>query len=663
MILSFEAFVNGQVFEPLWSSGFDGRLTDGYKPPVYDVSNFGERVRAKLADLKELGVGGIVVYFDFTDDYLESEAGWQRFITGLRAAAELDLRIWIYDEKGYPSGTAGGKVLEDHPELEAMGIKQMIVENPEPGSTITIPDPRASVYQVFGVFPDGHRQRLYGRIGGRVVQVPDEQLTSIEAYFIAPLFEGTFAFAAGGRRYLNVLDRRAVNRFLQLTHVRYFKRIPADLWQHVDAFFTDEVALQSHADMPGGKPNYQGDPYDPNMPTYPSIPWSEELEERFAEGIWNGFQTPLQTAVSSLFNRRECGEGAKRMRRQFWQTVSRQYVSAYAQQATDVCAAMGVDTSGHMLGEDTILQQVILHGSLIQTLKAFARPGVDLLSCRIEDFHRDLLTHKTAQSASFFGSGKGVMTETSDYFESANAANRVLLPPEDIKCVLAMQYLLGVRDFCLLFALDRFTPEVHKDICGFISRLVDLGEGCAYRPEFGLYYPIERMWEEYVPTHPAGDYCCASLNTGSVGVGSAKLLALDKLTTDTVKQLFHSNRQFVLCEKPDIASLPHRGIQRIVYYPEDIGLPLGLVAGSGVDITWLDRLNIEIPPSDIKAGPNVLYATYDGFVFALNTGRKPSHIEVPGSAKAVFPLIGDTAHQIDARVDLPPLACAFLYNV
>ena len=151
IVHSFEGLING---------------TDAIEVMAYgrflrpcDLSNFEERVRIELEKLVERGIGGIGVNFGI-DGYLESEEGWQRFILGLEIAVELNLKIWIYDENGYPSGFAGGLVLRDHPELEAKGIKRLKIENPRIPLSIAPPEPEALIYAVFGIGEDGKRIKL-----------------------------------------------------------------------------------------------------------------------------------------------------------------------------------------------------------------------------------------------------------------------------------------------------------------------------------------------------------------------------------------------------------------------------------------------------------------------------------------------------------------------
>ena len=267
-ILSFEGFVNG-------IRSHDDVLTSS-RPPSYDLSDFQARVRAELRKLRGLGVGGLVVNYGYADAYLEGDEGWRRFLSGLRAAVQLGFRIWIYDEKGYPSGTAGGRVLRGHPELEAAGLKRWLVKAPRTPAAITLPDPRARLYAVYGSFADGRRARLPAPAGGQTVELKEDGLVDAEVYFLAPLFEGTHAAfnLSASRRYINLLDPRAIERFMQLTHVEYHRRIPAELRQSVEAFFTDEPSLMSHALTAANAP-VQEDRVDNELPLYPSVPWSD----------------------------------------------------------------------------------------------------------------------------------------------------------------------------------------------------------------------------------------------------------------------------------------------------------------------------------------------------------------------------------------------------
>ena len=65
------------------------------------------------------GLGGVVCNVG-GENYLNSEEEWSQLVKGVRSMHENNLRVWIYDELGYPSLSAGGLVLEGHPDLESL---------------------------------------------------------------------------------------------------------------------------------------------------------------------------------------------------------------------------------------------------------------------------------------------------------------------------------------------------------------------------------------------------------------------------------------------------------------------------------------------------------------------------------------------------------------
>ena len=66
-------------------------------------------MRASFQSLLDMGISGIVTNVSL-ENYLADERAWAVLGRGIKLAHEMGLRVWIYDEKGYPSGTAGGLV-------------------------------------------------------------------------------------------------------------------------------------------------------------------------------------------------------------------------------------------------------------------------------------------------------------------------------------------------------------------------------------------------------------------------------------------------------------------------------------------------------------------------------------------------------------------------
>lgn len=90
----------------------------------------------RLHDLKSKGYGGVVTNVAFTN-YMLDEAYMNIFRSTVTKAKEEGMRVWIYDENGYPSGTAGGLTIKSNPDYEAKAIAS-IIKRVNVGEEITI---------------------------------------------------------------------------------------------------------------------------------------------------------------------------------------------------------------------------------------------------------------------------------------------------------------------------------------------------------------------------------------------------------------------------------------------------------------------------------------------------------------------------------------------
>lgn len=68
----------------------------------------------QIQDMKDVGCGGFIIHArtGLKTEYLSEE--WFSLVSFcLQRAKELHLNVWIYDDNGWPSGFAGGKLLQD----------------------------------------------------------------------------------------------------------------------------------------------------------------------------------------------------------------------------------------------------------------------------------------------------------------------------------------------------------------------------------------------------------------------------------------------------------------------------------------------------------------------------------------------------------------------
>ena len=162
------------------------------------------------------------------------------------------MRVWLYDEPGYPSGTAGGLVTSNHPERVASGYL-ISSTNATAGTTVKIAIPpgrfvAAAVWPLKGGRLVASRRRdvtVEEDHANAVWTAPDgSESWRLAAWSIGELYEGTHAAVNLSRRipYINLLSREPTDTFIASTHEKYAEAFGGDL-SMFDSLFTDEPSL------------------------------------------------------------------------------------------------------------------------------------------------------------------------------------------------------------------------------------------------------------------------------------------------------------------------------------------------------------------------------------------------------------------------------------
>ena len=403
----------------------------------------------------QCGLGGLVFNVG-GEGYVNNQANWDRFVKGAKNVDAAGLRMWIYDEDGYPSLEAGGIVLAENPEL----------------------------------------------VSKELVWDKDAE----EPFYVRDCFEFTHSAnnLAGVRRYPNPLEKAADDRFVELTHKRYKKELGDELYNKVEAFFTDEPSMM--AVNIGPLPEEQlakvtvFDPIDPEKKQLPILPWCSDLLDRYQER-WG---EDLSKHYSSLFT----GDSPedKKIRSQYWKLIGELFSERYFGTIHRWCqSAGGPVASGHTLGEEDSILHVPTDGNKLKTLKEFDIPGLDLLTSDPETCRGwSWSTAAFPCSAARFIGQRRTMSEVSDIAECL--LKDTLVPLDWMNATAAWQAAWGVTDFTLYYGIkggDKFpyrNEASHKAYCDFVGRLnAILLDAQPVRPVL-LYYPIETMQEEFLPS-------------------------------------------------------------------------------------------------------------------------------------------------------------------
>ncbi len=310
---------------PFWS--WNGRLDEA-------------RLRRQLREMVHGGMGGVFPHsrYGLRQPYL-AEPWWEAIRVCLDEARAAGVKVYIYDEDRWPSGTAAGMVTVAHPEFGSR-----FLERSSPGvMPSTAPEQWA-----FRVVLDAE-----GRLGAyHPASAAAGAEGQLEIYRVR--LEEPSAWYNGGA-YLDTLNPAAVDAFLAITHEAYAQRFGDDFGSLIPAFFMDET----HYGTCGGRNK---------------VHWSAVLEAEFLRR--RGYA--LTAHLPELFHELSGGRFS-RVRHDFRRTLTELFVINFTGRVAAWCERHGVALTGHLLEEETLSRQIANIGAAMPHYALMQWPGIDIL--------------------------------------------------------------------------------------------------------------------------------------------------------------------------------------------------------------------------------------------------------------------------------------------
>ena len=190
-----------------------------------------EKIEAQLADFVQKGVCAFVLHprIGIPEEipYL-SEAFFETVGFIVRTAANLNMKVVLYDEGMYPSGSAHGMVVAQDPDFAARGL------------TLRTEWDKGAKARIFGGESGGHSGL---RQGERVIaRLADGRYLAED--FTGGTIRGIHFGEDDGQKRAplaaDILNPLAVSCFIRLTHEKYYEKLGEYFGRTVIGFFTDE---------------------------------------------------------------------------------------------------------------------------------------------------------------------------------------------------------------------------------------------------------------------------------------------------------------------------------------------------------------------------------------------------------------------------------------
>ena len=244
-------------------------------------------------------------------------------------AKRLGMKIWLYDEYNWPSGSCKGRVPAENPAFES---RQFAVNKQ----------------------PDG-------AYSWQVVHAPG---------------------------WADNYSLPAMRRFIELTHKRYEQRLASYLGGTVVGIFTDEPAHPTPVSL-ARKPDLL-------------FRYFDGAEEEYRAATGRGLREDVQAYLSD--------PSKDAMWADYYGLLGRRFRKAHFDPITAWCRRVGIESTGHMIAENSTESSALYNGDPLHALKGLTVPGMDEIGTRLEPGKIEWITFAVAQHAAG-RCGKGGLAE------------------------------------------------------------------------------------------------------------------------------------------------------------------------------------------------------------------------------------------------------------
>ena len=476
-------------------------VTEAFKHPdrryaIYPIIHGRIVTQPRYDHYEQCGFAGVVGNVDYTTasptdpvrrGFPNDEETWQRTAAGFREFARRGMHTWIYDEKGYPSGTAGGYVTERYPQYIAKGLYCYDYWRVIQGPCIYRADvPSEQLWKALLIpTKGGDPIDVTGYLNENNVLYVDVPEGTYHLFMMCKrrLFDGTHATESYSepRNYISLSDADATRAFIEVTHERYKALLGDEFGKSILATFTDEPSLIS---------------WNIRTAVFPILPWHEKYPEEFKARY--GYELYLACVAVAL----RMGNEQTKRRCDFWEYIADTVAEGYFGVIQDWCHENGLKSSGHMFEEERLQAHVFCYGSFYRSMKRMDWPGID----QLETVPEHLMNEQQIPIARFIASFADINGEHEAFTEFSDHCVKMrggVAPIDYYYQSVNWHHAMGINNFTSYYSWNGISDEQKLRLNQYTARagtLLRLGKRDS---RAAILYPEAAMWDAYKPATTA----------------------------------------------------------------------------------------------------------------------------------------------------------------
>jgi hypothetical protein len=382
------------------------------------------QVERDLDTLHGLGFQAVTVQAGYNMPFAYLSPGYFAFFREfVLEAKQRNMRVWIVDDAGYPSGFAGGKFTSEKPELrmQALEVAEKISIL---GGTVLHRELPPGTVSAAAVNQDGAAISipLHGNVLDWTAPAGNWTVLLVDHEFrTSPTRSDTNTKRVKdtSQSLEDYLDPAATGQFLRFTHEQYKQAVGDEFGKTIMGFRGDE-------------PDY----------SISGLPWTPKFFERFRE--IKGYDVePYVALFAQTPSNRDPGvlihlsQEQTRIKADYYDVFSRMFAAGFFKPQGQWCATNHLEYQVHLNHEEMEMELTHSEGSFFRDMRAVEVPGIDAIWHQIwEDTISDY--PRLASSASHVYGKPRAFTESF-------AAYR---PPPDVEMaryILNEQFVRGVN--------------------------------------------------------------------------------------------------------------------------------------------------------------------------------------------------------------------------
>ena len=333
-------------------------------------------IQEEIERIRECGIREICLESRPHPDFL-GDGWWTDLDYIMKEARNRSMRVWVLDDRKFPTGYANGAFVRKYPQLAKVYLaeRHMDVAGPARQSAVLIQPFLGREGELLAVLAleraDGDTTALRResaldltdqvRDGFLYLDIPEGRWRILVLY--------TTQKGGGREGYMNLIDRASVRVLLDEVYEPHYERYREDFGKTFAGFFSDEPELGNVAGY-----SFQEKLGQERV----RLPWSRELRERLQK-IW-GDDWKLE--LTSLWYETGTGTGAKRT--DYMDAVTLLVRQCFSEQIAAWCEERGAEYIGHVIEDDNAHARLGCGtGHYFREQSAQHRSGIDVVHFQI----------------------------------------------------------------------------------------------------------------------------------------------------------------------------------------------------------------------------------------------------------------------------------------